>query len=61
MNLLLRINLALAAVLALGAVAAGVICWAILESNARREVMTQAGLMMDCCIWRGRFVPRHRA
>jgi protein-histidine pros-kinase len=50
MNLLLRINLALGAVIALGAVAAGFICWSILEANARREVLAQAGLMMDSAL-----------
>ena len=50
MNLLLRINLALAAVIALGAVAAGFICWSILQANARREVLAQAGLMMDSAL-----------
>ncbi|HEY2676245.1 MAG TPA: DUF3365 domain-containing protein [Steroidobacteraceae bacterium] len=47
MSLLLRINAALAAVFALSAVIAGYICWNMLEANASREVLSEAGLMMD--------------
>jgi protein-histidine pros-kinase len=46
-SLLLRINAALAAVFALSAVIAGYICWNMLEANASREVLSEAGLMMD--------------
>jgi HAMP domain-containing protein len=46
-NLLIRVNLALAVVFTLGALTAGMICWSILEANAKREVLGQAGLMMD--------------
>jgi len=47
MNLLLRINAALAAVFLVAALISGYICWNMLEANASREVLTEAGLMMD--------------
>ncbi len=47
MSLLLRINLALGAVLVIAALIAGYMCRNILEANARREVFAEAGLMMD--------------
>jgi protein-histidine pros-kinase len=47
MSLLVRINLALGAVSLVVAALAGYWCWTILEGNARREVLAQAGLMMD--------------
>jgi protein-histidine pros-kinase len=47
MSLLLRINAALGAVFALAALISGYICWNMLEANASREVLTEAGLMMD--------------
>jgi HAMP domain-containing protein len=47
MSLLFRINAALGAVFLIAAVLAGYICWTMLEGNAQREVLTEAGLMMD--------------
>jgi HAMP domain-containing protein len=47
MSLLLRINAALGAVFLLAACLAGYICWTMLEANAQREVLAEAGLMMD--------------
>jgi protein-histidine pros-kinase len=47
MSLLFRINAALGAVFLIAAVCAGYICWNMLESNAQREVLAEAGLMMD--------------
>ena len=47
MSLLFRINAALGGVFVLAALIAGYVCWAVLEENARREVLAEAGLMMD--------------
>lgn len=47
MNLLVRINLSLAVIFVLGAWAASVACHVVLQANARREILAQAGLMMD--------------
>jgi HAMP domain-containing protein len=47
MSLLLRINAALGAVFLLAAALAGYVCWTMLEANAQREVLAEAGLMMD--------------
>ena len=47
MSLLLRINAALGAVFLIAASLAGYICWTMLEDNAQREVLAEAGLMMD--------------
>jgi methyl-accepting chemotaxis protein len=47
MSLLVRINLALGVVSLISAVLAAYVCWMILEGNARREVLAEAGLMMD--------------
>jgi len=47
MSLLFRINAALGGVFVLAALIAGYVCWAMLEENARREVLGEAGLMMD--------------
>ncbi len=47
MSLLFRINAALGAVFLLAAALAGLICWTMLEANAQREVLAEAGLMMD--------------
>ncbi len=50
MSLLVRINGVLG-VVSLGAVAlASYACWLILEGNARREVLAEAGLMMDSAV-----------
>lgn len=50
MSLLLRINLAFAGVFVLGAALAGYACRSILEGDARREVLAEAGLMMDSAL-----------
>jgi HAMP domain-containing protein len=50
MSLLVRINLALGAVFVLGATLAGYACWTILAANAQREVLAEAGLMMDSAL-----------
>jgi len=47
MSLLVRINLALGVVFLCAAFIAGYSCRLILEENARRDVLTDAGLMMD--------------
>ena len=47
MSLLLRVNLALLVVFALGATAASVACRALLQRNAEREIRAEAELMMD--------------
>jgi HAMP domain-containing protein len=46
-SLLLRINAALIAVFLVAAMTAGYVCWKILETNARHEVLAEAGLMLD--------------
>ena len=47
MSLLFRINAALGGVFVLAALLAGYVCWTMLEDNAQREVLAEAGLMMD--------------
>jgi protein-histidine pros-kinase len=47
MSLLLRINAALGTVFVIAAVLSGYICWNMLEASAMREVLAEAGLMMD--------------
>ena len=47
MSLLFRINTALGAVFLLAASLAGYVCWSMLSDNAQREVLAEAGLMMD--------------
>jgi protein-histidine pros-kinase len=47
MSLLVRANLALVIVFALGATVAGLVCRSILERNAERAIRTEAELMMD--------------
>jgi hypothetical protein len=47
MSLLIRINLVFGGVFILAAAVAGYACWDILESNARREALAEAGLMLD--------------
>jgi HAMP domain-containing protein len=47
MSLLVRINLALGVVFICATLLAGYCCWSILEANARREVLSEAGLTMD--------------
>jgi HAMP domain-containing protein len=50
MNLLVRINLALVVVLALAAVSVGYECRSIIEANSQRDVLAEAGLMMDSAL-----------
>jgi protein-histidine pros-kinase len=50
MSLLARINLAFGGVFIVGAAVAAYVFWGILESNARREVIAEAGLMMDSAL-----------
>ena len=50
MSLLIRINLAFGVVFLGAALIAGFACRSILEANARREVFTEAGLMMDSAL-----------
>ena len=47
MSLLFRINAALGGVFLLAALLASYVCWTMLEANAQREVLAEAGLMMD--------------
>jgi protein-histidine pros-kinase len=47
MNLLVRINLALAVIFVLGALTTGFACRAVLQANAEREIIAEAGVMMD--------------
>jgi len=47
MSLLVRINAALGAVFLISALLAGYVCKSMLEANAQREVLAEAGLMMD--------------
>jgi protein-histidine pros-kinase len=50
MSLLVRINLALVVVFAVGAAITGIVCRSVLQANAEREIRTQAGLMMDSAL-----------
>ena len=50
MNLLVRINLALALAFALAALAVGWACSYMLQANAKRESLREAGLMMDSAL-----------
>lgn len=50
MSLLVRINLALVVVFAIGASVTGLICRSVLQNNAEREIRTEAGLMMDSAL-----------
>jgi protein-histidine pros-kinase len=50
MNLLVRINLALGATLAVAALALGYGCRSLLQANAQQEVLREAGLMMDSAL-----------
>src|ERR1017187_5020862 len=50
MSLLVRINAAMGVVVIGAAFIAGYCCWSILEANARREVLAEAGLMMDSAL-----------
>jgi HAMP domain-containing protein len=50
MSLLVRVNLALIVVFAVGATVTGFVCRAVLQANAEREIRTEAGLMMDSAL-----------
>jgi HAMP domain-containing protein len=50
MNLLVRINLALAAAFTFAAAAVGATGYAMLQNNAKREALQEAGLMMDSAL-----------
>jgi HAMP domain-containing protein len=50
MNLLVRINLVLALAFTLAALAVGWACSAMLQENAKRETLREAGLMMDSAL-----------
>jgi len=50
MNLLVRINLALVLTFTLAALALGWACSSMLQANAQREVLREAGLMMDSAL-----------
>jgi protein-histidine pros-kinase len=50
MNLLVRVNLALALAFALAALAVGWACSSMLQANAKRESLREAGLMMDSAL-----------
>jgi HAMP domain-containing protein len=50
MNLLVRINLILAATLGIAALALGYGCWSLVQANAKHEVLREAGLMMDSAL-----------
>jgi protein-histidine pros-kinase len=50
MTLLFRVNLAFAGVFTLGALVAGYAFWHIIEQDAQRQVLAEAGLMMDSAL-----------
>lgn len=50
MSLLLRVNVALIVVFALGATIAGLVCRTLLQRNAEREIRSEAELMMDSAL-----------
>jgi HAMP domain-containing protein len=50
MNLLVRINLVLGATLGLAALVLGYVCWLSLQTNARKEAVREAGVMMDSAL-----------
>jgi HAMP domain-containing protein len=50
MNLLVRINLALTTAFALAAVGVGASFYSMLQANAKREALREAGLMMDSAL-----------
>src|SRR5580704_15755239 len=49
-NLLVRINLALGAIFIVGALITGYACHQVLQENAKREIVAEAGLMMDSAL-----------
>jgi len=50
LNLLVRINIALLATLALATLTMGTLCRSLLEANARHDALHEAGLMMDSAL-----------
>jgi HAMP domain-containing protein len=50
MSLLVRINLALIVVFAIGATITGIACRTVLQGNAEREIRNEAGLMIDSAV-----------
>jgi len=50
MNLLVRINLALAAAFSLSGFAVGAACYSMLQENAKREAVREAGLLMESAL-----------
>lgn len=50
MSLLVRINLVLAVAFTLAALGVGWACWSMLQGNAQREALREAGLMMDSAL-----------
>jgi hypothetical protein len=50
LSLLVRINLTLVVVFAVGATITGITCRAVLEANAEREIRAEAGLMTDSAL-----------
>src|ERR1700730_14698781 len=50
MNLLVRINPALAVIFVLDALTTGLACRALRQGNAEREIVAQAGLMIDSAL-----------
>ena len=50
MNLLVRINVALIVVFAIGATVTGIACRTVLQGNAEREIRNEAGLMIDSAL-----------
>jgi hypothetical protein len=50
MSLLVRVNLALVVVFAIGATITSYVCRSVLQANAEREIRTEAGLMMDSAL-----------
>lgn len=50
MRLLLKFNLVLVLVFAVGLVTTGFVCWRLLQQNARAEIMENARIMMEAAI-----------
>jgi HAMP domain-containing protein len=50
MSLLVRINLALVVVFAIGATITGIACRTVLQGNAEREIRNEAGLLIDSAL-----------
>ena len=50
LSLLVRIDLTLVVVFAVGATITGITCRAVVQANAEREIRAAAGLMMDSAL-----------